>query len=501
VADSIIILNKSFEENSFLNFQLGIASLENLFIGKQSYLEKIKNIFLDSEKRKFIITDIDCKSFLDLKEILQKDENYQSQFNPEDEIIYYDLKLYPKDPFVIQNVFQKVKYTDDICLFFETNNSKKTYLPIFKLKASYLFDQFYNQSSIYSATNAMEVDLSQEFMSMTDTASVLQLFSSNFDLRYFNHLKSQEDFFVKSSTNKEKMQAEHNFLSVVPSDLKPFYPQVGEYSDDLNLASYQIEKIYILDLSKHLVNRVLDTKKLDNFFSKLKVYFSKLSQEKVSREEYQNSLRKDFILKNHQRFDQLKTLEIYSSLNLIAKLYGLDSIDSFFGNLQQDLNNYIDSVKNTLLHFSHGDMCFSNILFDNHTRSIKFIDPKGFNLDKKETFRSMYYDLAKLSHSCLGLYDLIVNDLITINLENQAKPVIKYCLDDDYLQKISDAFKNFVNDLGYDLSVVRLFEASLFLSMIPLHQDGEKKMIAQFVQAINSYEEAKNLAKKTKILG
>jgi len=74
-------------------------------------------------------------------------------------------------------------------------------------------------------------------------------------------------------------------------------------------------------------------------------------------------------------------------------------------------------------------------------------------------------------------------------------------LDDDYLQKISDAFKNFVNDLGYDLSVVRLFEASLFLSMIPLHQDGEKKMIAQFVQAINSYEEAKNLAKKTKILG
>jgi hypothetical protein len=502
VAESIIILNQSLSKNSFLNFQLGINSLEDLYIGKQSYIENLKKIFEESHSNKFILVNSSISTFSELRDLLSSKLNNQNFFNPEDEIIYYDLNLYPKNESTLQNIFKKIKYSKDLCLFYHsTNNYQKEYLPIFKLNASYLFDQMHSPSSIYGFPKSLEIDLSEQFLNLDDTSSVLQLFSSNFDLRYFNNLQTQENFFVKSSSNKEKMLAEYNFLSSIPKNLKPYFPQVGDYNEKDKIAEYEIEKIYMLDLSKHLINRVFRSHSLETFFSKLKIYFSQIPVCKVSKTDYQNSLKKDFIQKNEQRFHQLKTLEIYPTINFIAQINGFDSAEIFFQTIQKDILDHINTCQENVLHYSHGDMCFSNILFDKNTCSIKFIDPKGYHSIENETYRSIYYDLSKLSHSCLGFYDLIVNDLISINLEGKSKLNINYSLDDKYLKTISEHFENFIRNLGYDLSVIRLYEASLFLSMIPLHQDGEKKMLAQFVQALKSYKDTKNYSKQSKILG
>jgi hypothetical protein len=109
VAESIIILNQSLSKNSFLNFQLGINSLEDLYIGKQSYIENLKKIFEESHSNKFILVNSSISTFSELRDLLSSKLNNQKFFNPEDEIIYYDLNLYPKNESTLQNIFKKIK--------------------------------------------------------------------------------------------------------------------------------------------------------------------------------------------------------------------------------------------------------------------------------------------------------------------------------------------------------------------------------------------------------
>ncbi len=54
----------------------------------------------------------------------------------------------------------------------------------------------------------------------------------------------------------------------------------------------------------------------------------------------------------------------------------------------------------------HGDLCFSNILFDTCSDCIKLIDPRAsISRDEPRLVGDLRYDLSKLAHSVLGLYD------------------------------------------------------------------------------------------------
>ncbi|ECP3589223.1 hypothetical protein FZH48_26620, partial [Salmonella enterica] len=58
---------------------------------------------------------------------------------------------------------------------------------------------------------------------------------------------------------------------------------------------------------------------------------------------------------------------------------------------------------------THGDFCFSNILYDFRSQRIKLIDPRGINFyNELSIWGDIRYDLAKLNHSVIGRYDLII---------------------------------------------------------------------------------------------
>lgn len=57
----------------------------------------------------------------------------------------------------------------------------------------------------------------------------------------------------------------------------------------------------------------------------------------------------------------------------------------------------------------HGDFCFSNILYDFRAEEVKTIDPRGMTPNGEQTiYGDIRYDVSKLSHSILGLYDWII---------------------------------------------------------------------------------------------
>ena len=72
-----------------------------------------------------------------------------------------------------------------------------------------------------------------------------------------------------------------------------------------------------------------------------------------------------------------------------------------------------------------------------------------------------------------GLFELVHRDDLAISLRIEAPPW-------DAQRAL---FVRALEQHGYDLGLVRTFEASLFLSMLPLHADAPKRLVAFALRA------------------
>jgi hypothetical protein len=110
---------------------------------------------------------------------------------------------------------------------------------------------------------------------------------------------------------------------------------------------------------------------------------------------------------------------------------------------------------------------------------MKFIDARGA-MSADDTYMPLIYDFAKLSHCIHGHYDWIMaQNLVT---SEQAKQH----------QILRNEFALLMKAHGISAELVRLGEASLFLSMLPLHMDQShlhEAMIKSAELAIKSLSE------------
>ena len=126
------------------------------------------------------------------------------------------------------------------------------------------------------------------------------------------------------------------------------------------------------------------------------------------------------------------------------------------------------------LAFSHGDPCLSNILFDGRIGLFRLIDPRGASA-RADAMMHPLYDLAKFSHSVLGGYDFVNNDLFGIEVGPDLGLELQFHRGGPPRNWVQAAFRDRVAREGWDMRDIRAVEASLFLSMLPLHLDHERK--------------------------
>ena len=95
-----------------------------------------------------------------------------------------------------------------------------------------------------------------------------------------------------------------------------------------------------------------------------------------------------------------------------------------------------------------------------------------------------YYDLAKLSHSFLGNYDFIINDMVHYHVDAQLRMHARaQVADPDQHAALQRCFRAWCTGRNYNLRLIRLGEAALFLSMLPLHADHPARMVGQVCAA------------------
>lgn len=136
----------------------------------------------------------------------------------------------------------------------------------------------------------------------------------------------------------------------------------------------------------------------------------------------------------------------------------------------------------------HGDLCFTNILYDPVSRLFKFIDPRG-SFGESGIYGDGRYDIAKLLHSLHGGYDFLIHDMFLLERNgNQLR------LEQFFPSTRKSVLRAFATIFGadYPLNEVRTLEGLLFLSMCPLHKDHPTRQVAMFATGLRILNELLN---------
>ena len=160
-------------------------------------------------------------------------------------------------------------------------------------------------------------------------------------------------------------------------------------------------------------------------------------------------------------------------------LAGLEALDQLVGLLTPVCEQPVPALV-------HGDLNFSNILFDIESQTFRLIDPRGA-FGRAGAVGDARYDAAKLRHSYAGMFDAAMHGIFTLSTLSPEEYVFR--LGPDRGSAIA-AIDRTLEQRGFNLWHLRLIEASLFLSMLPLHEDNPRRERILYLRGLELLDEA-----------
>ena len=305
--------------------------------------------------------------------------------------------------------------------------------------------------------------------------------------RTFNSLSITNYSVTKKSDDHRKMQAEANWFLQMPHDMKKFIPSVWDTFE----GGYEIEYFYLSSLASIYVYSEISYStwvsiiNACNYF--LETEFRHHSQNDSNVANINNKL---FTEKTKSRILKYATSEGLD-LNKQFTYNGIQT--SSLHDIIDELDLQIRKDATDKVSIMHGDFCFSNILYDFKSRSIKVIDPRGLSGDGKEIsiYGDLRYDVAKLAHSVIGLYDFIIAGRYKYSESTPYDVSLKIYSNSN---NISEYFLLLMEkSYGISAKIIYPIMINLFLSMLPLHSDNKLRQKALLANALRLYLEYKQL--------
>lgn len=313
------------------------------------------------------------------------------------------------------------------------------------------------------------------FVDLRQPDAFIDFINGATESRHFNAIRIDRHVFSKTSTDRDKMAREYAFFGLAPERMKPFLITSFDFFDDGARAGYSTERLAVPDAALQLIHRAFDE---GSFGALVETFFAFLAARPVKPMEREGvrAVARDAILgKMHQRLDLLLTTAPGRRLDaLLVEAGPYGGIASMRERAAALIEAAIARDPSDALAFGHGDPCLSNILFDRRTRLFRLIDPRGAR-NEAEAWMHPLYDLAKFSHSVLGGYDFVNNDLFECSLDAELKFVLRLH-DDGPPASFRAILERHLAETGLDLGIVRAYELSLFMSMMPLHIDHPRKL-------------------------
>jgi len=305
------------------------------------------------------------------------------------------------------------------------------------------------------------------------------------NIRHFNSLSydAEKGLVTKKSVNTEQFRNQVRWFKQVPDELATFLPRIFKSSDGEE-PYITMELLSTPTLSDLFINQILDLGVWSEVAEKLKLINSTLSKYRIQSKISAHICHEIYVEKTIHRINSfLNQSPVHShiQINIDNRLFSLQdvlsSIDSYI--YKSGLLKIID------LSPIHGDMCFSNIMYDMRGRHVKLIDPRG-EFGTPGIYGDPRYDKAKLMHSYCGGYDLILSN--SFNLDFKSDKVL-HCelLFTEYHKLVASIFNRVIFDNDEDINEIQAIQPLLFLSMLPLHGDNKNKQMAMLFVGLNLY--------------
>ncbi|OYU96745.1 MAG: hypothetical protein CFE21_00210 [Bacteroidetes bacterium B1(2017)] len=301
--------------------------------------------------------------------------------------------------------------------------------------------------------------------------------------RYFNSLFIHPvlNTITKESEFDDKLRNELKWYEDLPSELSVLSPRIIKKNEKEGRLVFTQEyygyptlsELFLYsDLSQEAWHGIV--KKLMEIVTEFGKYSTQINNETLL-EIYLNKTfeRLNILFEGDQKWKELFDKETLLINGIVYK---------GFQRLIPQINQYAKKmIVNARLGILHGDLCFSNILFDINSQIVKLIDPRG-SFGQVGIFGDQRYDMAKLRHSIHGLYDYIVSDLFEVSIDgNEIKCNI---FSNEVPTAVTIDFDKQLEANGFNPDEIQFIEGLLFISMLPLHKDKPSRQQVMFAQGI-----------------
>ncbi len=348
---------------------------------------------------------------------------------------------------------------------------------------------FINVLQKYHNIHPILIKTTQRWFDFGHVSGAVQARLELFSAREFNSLKvdAVRGTITKISRNKQKLLDEANWYKELPTDVACYAPRVFNVSENAETTSVEMELYGYANLAETFIygsNNLEDWYNIIEALLKVHKVFENYTEPQDKEELveiYQNKTQRridEIATKNPEIFKMMQS-DYISINNVHYKNYPL-----LKSALNTEVAKLVNYDKRTIV---HGDYCFSNILFDSMHYIFKLIDPRG-RFKTQSIYGDPRYDIAKLRHSIVGLYDFIVAGLY--KLKASGKDFYDFQISTPVLtEKLEPFFDELVVNYGYDRKEIKLIEALLFLTMIPLHSDDIQRQKAFYLTSIKKFNE------------
>lgn len=308
--------------------------------------------------------------------------------------------------------------------------------------------------------------------------------------RSFNALLISDGCVRKTGEPHKKIAAEMHWFETIPRRLRTYIPQLIETQTQITPPEYVLEYLPLPPLNEVFVHGRNEAPYWRKVVRQCVRFLNACAVEPLDSRQ-RHSIAEDFDslvnTKTFQRLNQYLSQQSFLNLDSRISVNGLQATS-----LHDVCTDCISRVLDlpAAPGVMHGDFCFSNILFDSRTGNIKVIDPRGMNSDGVLTILGdLRYDLAKLTHSLIGLYDHIVAGAYDCTCicdgPNPEYTLIIY--GEDKIARLQAEFLQIEFFSGITMQGIMPLVVLLFLSMIPLHADKPDRQTAFLANAIRLY--------------
>lgn len=414
--------------------------------------------------------EADCKAFTDLLD------------HATDQLLVLRIPSFfaPRNPDVFAQIVRKLPYAPGPALFSERIDGENVALLTREDALALLHARsFEARRPILRDLHdrVLMVDNIGGFHDLRDVSGFLSYMIGATEARHFNAINIEGNVYRKSSADRGKMHGEYRFFHIVPETMKRFLLPTFGFTDNGTTASYAMERLAVPDAALQLVHHSFSPRSFDNLMALFFEFDQVRERRPMPAADVRAVAAEAIIGKTVRRLDDLMQTPAGLELDRLMVAAGpIGGIDAIMKRAIPLLERAFHLYPAAELAVSHGDPCFSNILFNQDLSLFRLIDPRGGET-VDDCLMHPLYDVAKFSHSVLGSYDFINNGLFDLQLDgtNRLKLELEGGGPPAWMRT---AFLERLQGSGYDPRLVRTVEMSLFLSMLPLHIDVPRKLPA-----------------------